>query len=95
MQPVQKTVAVIAASPVPERLLALTDTHALFSPSRGDTGVSVTDPLSPREDREGGLRSEVVRLRRALRTRPASITPMPLPPEFSKTLGMRRVSRAE
>ncbi|MGW3152140.1 ANTAR domain-containing protein [Streptomyces sp. NPDC001177] len=65
----KKTVAVIAASPVAERLLAFTDTRALFSPSRGDTDVSVGEPLPPREDREGGLGSEVVQLRRALQTR--------------------------
>ncbi|MCF3134168.1 ANTAR domain-containing protein [Streptomyces olivochromogenes] len=64
-----KTITVTAASPEAERLLTLTDTYALFSSSAEDTSASVAMPVPPRRDNEE-LQSEVVQLRRALRTRP-------------------------
>ncbi|MEU0969361.1 ANTAR domain-containing protein [Streptomyces sp. NPDC005917] len=58
-----KSIVVTAASPAVERLLSFTDTYALFSPAR--------DHTSPYEDDdERLLQTEVVQLRRALRTRP-------------------------
>lgn len=58
-----KTVTVTAASPAVQRLLSYTDTHGLFSPAR--------NPGAPCEDAdEGLLQTEVIQLRRAMRTRP-------------------------
>ncbi|MBC2904727.1 ANTAR domain-containing protein [Streptomyces cupreus] len=68
-----KTLLVTATSTVVERLLALTDTHALFAPASGteekDTGHS-PPPAEPPHDAGVGLRSEVAHLRRAMQTRP-------------------------
>ncbi|MCF3130656.1 ANTAR domain-containing protein [Streptomyces olivochromogenes] len=70
-----KTIVLVAASPVAERLLALTDTYALFTPA---TPMEASDASatchqqheSPSEDARDDLRAEVVQLRRALQTRP-------------------------
>ncbi|MGI5460826.1 ANTAR domain-containing protein [Streptomyces sp. CA-249302] len=61
----EKTIAVTAASPAAERLLTFTDTYELFTtPPSGPSGP-------PSEGANDGLlQSEVVQLRRALRTRP-------------------------
>ncbi|OIJ84645.1 ANTAR domain-containing protein [Streptomyces monashensis] len=66
-----KSVSVTAASPAAERLLAYTGTHTLFSPVDGHTVPSCQGPGTPCADADDGLlRTEVVQLRRALRTRP-------------------------
>ncbi|MEU6218904.1 ANTAR domain-containing protein [Streptomyces sp. NPDC047022] len=66
---VGKTVVVTAASPAAERLLTFTDTYALFAVTRDDTGPVDGEP-GPRNSDERLLQTEVVQLRRALRTRP-------------------------
>ncbi|MEU2778155.1 ANTAR domain-containing protein, partial [Streptomyces sp. NPDC007162] len=58
-----KTVALTAASPAAERLLTYTDTYSLFV-ARGDSSGPAAVGF------EGLLQTEVVQLRRALRTRP-------------------------
>ncbi|MFJ9566366.1 ANTAR domain-containing protein [Streptomyces fuscichromogenes] len=69
-----KTVTVTAASPVVERLLTVTETHALFLPVPADVGSSVAGPRTQGGSGAGGddglLQVEVVQLRRAMRTRP-------------------------
>lgn len=67
-----KTVTISAASPAAQRLLTYTDTHTLFSPAHDH---AVEEPVrksgAPYEDTdEALLRTEVVQLRRAMRTRP-------------------------
>lgn len=79
-----KTVVVRATSPVSERLLVLTGTRSLFSAETPDGPEAYeAGPLmpaarhaepedgTPAEDPERDLRTEVVQLRRAMRTRPA------------------------
>jgi anti-anti-sigma regulatory factor len=66
-----KTITVTAASPAAEHLLTFTDTYALFSAAHGGAVAPAEDPGPPCEDAdEGLLRTELVQLRRALRTRP-------------------------
>ncbi|WBO61850.1 ANTAR domain-containing protein [Streptomyces camelliae] len=72
-----KSVTVTAASPAAERLLTFTDTYDLFSARHDDAGPPVGTPTPPgkpgrrQEDTDDGLlQTELVQLRRALRTRP-------------------------
>ncbi|MFF4038394.1 ANTAR domain-containing protein [Streptomyces sp. NPDC001816] len=65
-----KTVTVTAASPAAEHLLTVTDTYALFSATRAGSTASAGQPSRHFDDDDGLLRTEVVQLRRALRTRP-------------------------
>ncbi|WP_046730977.1 ANTAR domain-containing protein [Streptomyces humi] len=58
-----RTLTVTAVSPAAERLLTFTDTYALFTAPAVATDASHTAP-------ERVLQTEVVQLRRALRTRP-------------------------
>lgn len=58
-----KTVTVTAVSPAAERLLTFTDTYTLFTAPADATGPSPREP-------DGAVQTEVVQLRRALRTRP-------------------------
>ncbi|WP_234384856.1 ANTAR domain-containing protein [Streptomyces sp. MMG1121] len=66
-----KTIAVTSASPATERLLTYTDTYPLFAPAHEHA-----HPPAGRPERvdgapeDGLLQTEVVQLRRALRTRP-------------------------
>ncbi|WP_233273684.1 ANTAR domain-containing protein [Streptomyces broussonetiae] len=66
-----RTVTITAASPAAERLLTYTDTYPLFSPAHDHAHPTAVRPGRLRESREDGLlQTEVVQLRRALRTRP-------------------------
>jgi anti-anti-sigma factor len=62
-----KTITVTAVSPAVERLLTLTDTYALFSAAPDGPAASAA-PVPPAAD-DGRLRTGVVHLRRATRTR--------------------------
>ncbi|MBW8800827.1 MAG: STAS domain-containing protein [Streptomyces sp.] len=72
-----KTIVVTAVSPAVERLLTFTDTYALFcatpdgpAASHGtDRPVGTSEPRGGNAD-DGLLRTELVQLRRAMRTRP-------------------------
>ncbi|MEU6577896.1 ANTAR domain-containing protein [Streptomyces sp. NPDC046805] len=68
-----KTITITAVSPAVERLLTFTDTYALFSAKSEDLDppAGKSEPESPGEGTDDGLlQTEVVQLRRALRTRP-------------------------
>ncbi|MET9079958.1 ANTAR domain-containing protein [Streptomyces sp. NPDC004232] len=66
-----KTITVTEASPAAERLLTYTDTYPLFSPAHDHAHPDAGRPRRMREGPEDGLlQTEVVQLRRALRTRP-------------------------
>ncbi|MFF5138469.1 ANTAR domain-containing protein [Streptomyces sp. NPDC013157] len=72
-----KTITVTAVSPAVERLLTFTDTYGLFSAAPdGSVASDGTDPPVGKSGPQGGnaddgvLRTEVVQLRRAMRTRP-------------------------
>ncbi|MFF4111927.1 ANTAR domain-containing protein [Streptomyces sp. NPDC001714] len=69
-----KTVVITAASPAVQRLLSFTDTRTLFSaPASSDQAASdqaCSDQASSAPADDGLLQTEVVQLRRALRTRP-------------------------
>ena len=66
-----KTVTIAAVSPAVERFLTFTDTYALFSATSdgSDPTTGISEPQSEGAD-DGLLQTEVVQLRRALRTRP-------------------------
>ncbi|MHB9863813.1 ANTAR domain-containing protein [Streptomyces sp. YIM S03343] len=65
-----KTLTVISAGTAAERLMALTDTQALFTPA-GTSGPSAEpEPVSEPTEDGSGLRAELVQLRRAMQTRP-------------------------
>ncbi|MET9077753.1 ANTAR domain-containing protein [Streptomyces sp. NPDC004232] len=64
-----KTITVTTASPAVERLLTYIDTHSLFSPAHQHADPPARKPGPPREETDDDLlRTEVVQLRRALRT---------------------------
>ncbi|WP_340373876.1 ANTAR domain-containing protein [Streptomyces sp. SS7] len=64
----EKTVAVTAVSPAAERLLSFTDTYTLFSAGHGTAEQGGDTEGTDTE--EELLRTELVQLRRAMRTRP-------------------------
>ena len=66
-----KTLTVTTAGAAAQRLLALTDTGALFTPSgRSGPGPEPVPEPGPKPAEGTGLRAEVVQLRRAMQTRP-------------------------
>lgn len=66
-----KTLTVTSAGAAAQRLLALTDTCALFMPSgRPGPGPRAWSGPEPKPVEGSGLRTEVLQLRRAMRTRP-------------------------
>ncbi|MGR3933753.1 ANTAR domain-containing protein [Streptomyces sp. BRA346] len=68
-----KTVAIRGSSPAVERLLDVTGTRDLFAqPGPDDQATAPTDPRDarPQRETEQDLRTEVIQLRRAIRTRP-------------------------